>query len=172
MNKIFLICCCFFLIGEIQAQGNLVKGSRFISVKYGASKYSFPRFVQGELGFCLNRKFVSRIGIGYEGGNVDNTRFNNVYLTPDLIYNIFSYHNKFSLNFGLGAVGGTENLESRVEKNWNSSLIYGGRGIAEIEYCISQKVSLKGEFSQWYVNNSDLGNLFFLGTIGFSFLIN
>ncbi len=172
MRKYISLIICVFIFNSLFSQSNLVKGSKFIGFKYGMSKYSIPNYYHLEYGACVKEKMILRIGVGYEYGAVYTTKFNNEYLNLDFIYNVYSFKNKFSFNFGLGAVGGMEHTYSIRNPFSNLIPIYGFRGVGEIEYLLRDRFSIKAEFAQWYLPESYLGNLFFTGTIGLSCVIN
>lgn len=172
MKQVISTLLCVFALAQCFSQSNLVKGSKFIDVKYGASKYSFPTYFHAEIGFCVKEKIMLRVGGGYEKGAVFTTAFENIYLNPDFMYNVYSLKNKLFLNLGLGAVGGIERINSTRNPFNDLTLIYGGRGLIEAEYFLFNKLSLKAEFAEWYVPESKLGKFFYTGTIGLSYVIN
>jgi len=154
------------------AQSNLVKGSNYINLNYGFSKYSLPKYASFNYGKCFNEKMVYRFGIAYENGRVVSTKFNNLYVNADFMYNVFGVKSKLFCNVGLGAFSGLEFIKSDLQQRKDFSLVYGGKANVELDYLINSKWSVKGEFSEWYVGNSLLGNWIYTGTIGISYVLN
>jgi hypothetical protein len=156
----------------MHSQSNLVKGSKYVSLKYGFSKYSLPTYVHGEFGVSFKEKMFFRSGIGYEYGNVGSTVFNVVYLNADYMYNLFNIKSRVFINGGLGAIGGLEMIESTRNPLKDQSLIYGGRAMVEADYLIGSKWSVKAEFSEWYARRSLIGNWYYTFTLGVAYVIN
>lgn len=154
------------------AQSNLVKGSHYLNLNYGFSKYSLPKYASFNYGHCFNEKMIYRIGVGFENGKVVSTKFNNMYLNVDYMYNLFSIKSKLYCNAGIGGFCGMEFIKSDLQERKEFSLVYGGKLNLELDYLIDTKWSVKGEFSEWYVGNSLLGNWIYTGTVGISYVLN
>ena len=172
MKKMMLV--AFLLVtGVSYSQGNLVKGSKYLGLKYGMSKYSIPTYGMLEFGWCFKEKMVLKPFLTYEHGNVGSTIFNIGGIGSDISFNLFGVKNRFYANAGIGAHGGMEFLDSdRNPKLTEFALVFGGRAFVELDYSIGKKVSLKAEFSEWYSHNSNLGNCYYTGSIGVIYVLN
>jgi hypothetical protein len=172
MRKALVIVLILFAPIGLFAQSNLVKGSKYVALKYGLSKYSLPSYVHAEFGSAFKEKMVFRSGVGYEYGNVGTTVFNVVYLNADYMYNLFDIKSRLFINGGLGAVGGLELIKSSRNPLKDQSLIYGARAMVEADYLIGNKWAVKAEFSEWYVRRSLIGNWYYTITLGVAYVIN
>jgi hypothetical protein len=171
MKKLIVIILAFFIQHSF-AQSNMVKGTKYLVGKYGFSQYSVPKYGSLEFGMCYKEKMFLEFGAYYENGNVSSTQFENYGINVDAMFNVFNLKERIYLNSGLGAVGGYETLKTNKISNRYESFLYGGKYNAEIDILISSKVSLKTEFSQWYLHNSKLGQWYYTMMIGISYNLN
>jgi hypothetical protein len=150
-----------------------VKGGKFISLKYGFSKYSVPTYFNVDYGFSFKDKMVLRASAFFEHGTVGSTKFNIPGLAADFSYNVFGIKNRLFGNLSLGGFSALELLSS----DRNSSLgitqfIFGGKASAELDLILSRRFSLKYEFSHYYAHKSQLGNWYYTNTLGLCFILN
>lgn len=159
-----------FLSLGIYSQSNLVVGSRFINIKYGFSKHSFPTFGEVEYGYMFHEKMYLRGGLAFEHGKVESTVFNIPYLTVDYGWNFLNIKNYVFLNFTIGPHLGLEYIRSdRIPDRKNDTFIFGGRSSIELDVYITSFISLKYEFRHYYSHKSNLGNWYYTNTIGLSY---
>lgn len=170
--KSVITICFLMLVLFGQTQSNLVKGSQYLSFRYGASKFSFPKYASLEWGYAFNEKMLIRSGFAFESGKVTSTVFNNSYINADFMYNLFSIKNRLYGGLSVGPVGGVEFIRSDRDPIKDFRFIYGGRIGTELDYLLNPKWSLKVDFNQWYVRPSNLGSWFYTGTIGVGYVIN
>lgn len=170
MKKIILI--FFLFIGGItlcNAQSNLVVGSKFVNLKYGFSKHSFPTFGEIQMGYMFHEKFYFRGGFAFEHGNVGSTLFNIPYMTADFGWNFLNIKNYVFFNVNIGPHMGLEYIHSdRVGSQKDRTFIYGGRVSAELDVYLTSFMSFKYEFAHFYSRRSKLGNWYYTNTIGLS----
>lgn len=151
-------------------QTNLVRGSKYVSLKYGVSRYS-PLFVQGDFGWMYNEKMSLRFSGLYENGKVGSTLLQYSGGTCEQLFTIFTYK-RVSGSLGAGAYGGYEWLKSERNPLKKSGWIYGALASGEVDIAVGDKGAIKVEFTQYYMKNSQLSPWFYTGTVGFCYIIN
>lgn len=174
MKRLLLSISFVFGLLMCYGQSNLVKGSQYLGLKYGMSKYSVLTYGQLEYGWCFKEKMVLRPYIGYEHGRVGSTDLNIPSLGVDYMHSIFSLaENRIYANLGAGGFGGHEFIQSnRNDTQKMNKWIVGARAFYEMDFYITDRFSLKGQFSQWYSPLSNLGNWHYDITLGCIYVIN
>lgn len=171
MKKIMIVSFILtFLSFNSYSQSNLVVGGKFVNVKYGFSKYSFPTFGEVEYGYMFHEKMYIRGGFGFEHGKVESTVFNIPYLTVDYGWNFFNIKNFVFFNATIGPHIGLEYIRSdRIADKKADTFIFGGRASIELDVYITSFLSFKYEFRHYYSHKSNLGNWYYTNTIGLSY---
>lgn len=151
-------------------QTNLVRGSKYVSLKYGLSRYS-PLFVQGDFGWMYNEKMALRFSGLYENGKVGSTMLQYSGGTCEQLFTVFTYK-RVSGGLGIGAYGGYEWLKSERNPLSKSGWVYGALASGEVDIAVGDKGAIKFEFTQYYLKNAQLSPWFYSGTVGFCYIIN
>lgn len=168
---VVLVVCAHVSFSFGQSVG-LVKGSRFIDVHYGLSRYSIPKYGAVYYGMVFKEQMALRFGGTYENGAVGGTDFNILGGGGDYIYSIYNHNGKIYLNSGAGVFGGVELLESRYDFRKGTQFVFGGRVFGAVNFSVGKKVALGLEFSQWYSHLSKIGNWYYTGSINMVYNLN
>lgn len=171
MKKV-LLCLALCTSLFTSAQSNLVKGSQVVSARFGGGKYSFGKFGQVDFGLAYQEKLLVRFGVSYERGLVGSTELAVGRVNVDHSFNLFDLKDRLYVNAVAGGYFGYESIESTRNPLSNTNFIFGANLGAEIDVFVTKKISMKGEFLQYYMQNSNLSPWFYTGTIGVSYVIN
>lgn len=150
----------------------LVKGSRYLDIHYGVSKYSIPKYGAIYYGVAFKEQMALRVGGTFESGNVGGTNFNIIGLGGDYIYNVYNYNGKIYLNGGGGIHGGVELLNSEYDSRKEEQFVFGGKLFGGVNFSLAENMSLGLEFAQWYSHFSKVGNWYYTGTLNYIINLN
>jgi len=161
-------------------QSNLVKGGQYIALKYGMTPESkttkgVPTLFQLETGKAIKERLIFRYGLMYEQGYIRSTDFFIPSIYGDFMATPYNIDNRLFFNVALGVHTGIEYLylSNRVRGNDKTEqATIGGRASVELDYPISQVMSLKVEFAEYYSHFSKVGKWYYTLTIGASLNIN
>lgn len=153
--------------------GSTVKGGSYLTLKYGASKYSLPTWFELQYGYAFAEKMSLRSGIVYEYGEIGLTKMNIASIDVDVLYNVFSLRERVFVNVGLGGYTGVEMLASLTDNTVRRrTVIFGAKGFVGLDVPLSNKITLGAEFAQWYDHLSKLGRWHYTGSINLNYIIN
>lgn len=166
MRKILVLSLCLFALGANGQTRGLVKGSQYLEANYGLSRHSIPKYGEIKYGWAFKEHMAISGGLNFENGIMTSTKFYILGLSADYTYNPYNYNGKLFFNVGGGMHTGYEWLRSRFDERRDEQYVVGARAFTNVNYGFSDKVSLKGEFSQWFSYFSKVGRWYYTATLG------
>src|SRR6218665_910228 len=153
-------------------QSDLAKGSKYASVKFGSGRHSTFSYYQGDLGWMYDDKLGLRLVISFENANLGSTEMSLGRINFDNSFTMFNVNDRLHGSAILGVYLGYESIASSRDPLSERNLVFGVNGGIELNYFLTRKFSLRGEFLQYYVQNSSVSPLFYTGTLGISYQFN
>jgi hypothetical protein len=119
-----------------------LKGSKFIEVGGGITKYGF--FGDANFDMQIKPKLYVKSGLLAEFGNLksSNTKYQSYMLNVGSFYNLFNLNHKLYVNGGGGAVVKLDNVDAFDGAIQSNSKNYGAYLGAETELFVSDKVAI------------------------------
>lgn len=171
-KKMILICGLSLISISCLGQSNLVKGSKYIGAKFGGGEHSLGKYGSFELGWCWKEKFYLRSTMSYEYASISSTKLNVGRINVDPIINIFDIEQRLYVNGVVGGFFGFENSKSTRNPISTNKFVFGGNAGLELDFYLNERFSIKAEFLQYYMQNSQISPWFYTGTMGLSYIIN